>query len=431
MNRVVYDLSRLTTRVLNATPNGIDGIDRLLADHFLEDRQDTHTLLFGPLGPRLFPPGLLPNPTAALAHQWDAPSAVPDRLVAALRGAIAPGRPAQRLDFALPGRSRRIVGALGAYGLKFGAAPAKAAPPGAVYLNATHFPLESPRHVAWLDARPDIRPIFFIHDLLPITAAETFWRGEPEQHARRLALLPRRGAGALVTSRNVADDLAAHMRSLGRTNLPIHMAHPPVAPIFRAPCPPDPRLAGKPYFVACGTIEPRKNHMLLVDIWRRLVAERGPKAPKLVVVGKRGWRCAEIVAALADPALGGSVIEVVGLSNGGWRALLAGATTLLAPSLAEGFGLPLAEALAAGVPALCSDIAPFREIAGEAVLYLDPRQPTDWAAAIAGLLSSDGEQLAQTRRRLAAHRPVTPEAYFAALDAFLEEVAAAPDTGGR
>ena len=128
MNRVVYDLSRLTTRVLNATPNGIDGIDRLLADHFLEDRQDTHTLLFGPLGPRLFPPGLLPNPTAALAHQWDAPSAVPDRLVAALRGAIAPGRPAQRLDFALPGRSRRIVGALGAYGLKFGAAPAKAAP---------------------------------------------------------------------------------------------------------------------------------------------------------------------------------------------------------------------------------------------------------------------------------------------------------------
>ncbi|MCC0003922.1 MAG: glycosyltransferase [Methylobacteriaceae bacterium] len=427
MNRVVYDLSRLTTRVLNATPNGIDWIDRLLADHFLKDRADESCpLLFGPVGPRLFAPGLLPNPTAALARQWDAPSTLTGALVEALRRPIAPGTPAPRLDLSAPGRPRRIADALGAYGLKRGADPAAAAPRGAVYLNAAHYPLESTRHVAWLDARPDIRPIFFIHDLLPIAAAEAFWRGEPERHARRLALLARRGAGALVTSRSVADDLADHMRRLGRPDLSIFQAHPPVAPVFRAPCPADPRLADAPYFVACGTIEPRKNHMLLVDVWRRLVAERGPSAPKLVVVGKRGWRCAEIVGALADPALGGAVIEVAGLSNGGWRALLAGATALLAPSLAEGFGLPLAEALAAGVPALCSEIAPFREIAGEAALYLDPRQPEDWAAAIPDLLAPDGERLGQARRRLGVHRPVTPEAYFAALDNFLEQIADAP-----
>ena len=128
MNRVVYDLSRLTTRVLNATPNGIDWIDRLLADHFLKDRADESCpLLFGPVGPRLFAPGLLPNPTAALARQWDAPSTLTGALVEALRRPIAPGTPAPRLDLSAPGRPRRIADALGAYGLKRGADPAAAA----------------------------------------------------------------------------------------------------------------------------------------------------------------------------------------------------------------------------------------------------------------------------------------------------------------
>lgn len=423
MSQVVYDLSRLTTRVLNATPNGIDWIDRLLADHFLRDRaNETHPLLFGPTGARLFPPGFLPNPTDPLSRQWDTPPAVPDPLVKALARPIAPGRPAPRLDFSQPGRARRIAGALGAYGLKLGANPITAAPRGAVYLNATHYPLESARHVAWLEARPDIRPVFFIHDLLPVEAPDSFWRGEAERHERRLALLARRGAGALVTSRTVAEGLAEHMRRLGRSDLPIFQAHPPVAPIFGASCPRDPRLGQTPYFVACGTIEPRKNHALLAEVWRRLVAKHGPAAPKLVVVGKRGWKFMEIVEALADPALGGAVIEVAGLSNGGWRALLTGATALLAPSLAEGYGLPLAEALAAGAPALCSDIAPFREIGGGAAVYLDPRRPEDWAARILDFAAPDNAARAEALRRVTDRQRVRADAYLADLDAFLAEI---------
>lgn len=432
MTRLVYDLSRLSTRVLNATPNGIDWIDRLLADHFLEDcGAETWPLLFGPFGPRLFAPGVLPNPTAALVRQWDAPARIPDALVEALRRPATAGQPGVRLDCAAPGRPRRIAGALGDYGLKRGADPKTATPEGAVYLNTTHYPLESARHVAWLDARPDVKPLFFIHDLLPITAPETFWRGEPRRHARRLGLLARRGAGALVTSGAVAAELAAHMRSLGRPDLPIFQAHPPVAAIFQAPCPPDPRLADTPYFVVCGTIEPRKNHLLLVEVWRRLVARSGPSAPKLVVVGKRGWKSEEIAAALADPALGGAMVEVGGLSNGGWRALLAGAGALLGPSLAEGFGLPLAEALAAGTPVLCSDIAAFREIGGEAADYLDPRRPEDWAARITAFLDRGGAVRAEARGRAGLHRPVAPEAWLAALDGFVKEIAGAPPVSGH
>lgn len=424
---VVYDISRLSTRVLNATPNGIDWIDRLLADHFLGDHQrETFPLLFGPFGPRLFAPGLLPNPTAALARQWDAPPALPDPLLDALRRPIAPGAAAIRLDFTPPGRSRRIAGALGDYGLKLGADPRTAAPRGAIYLNAPHYPLEHARHIAWLEARPDVKPVFFIHDLLPATSPETFWRGEPERHTRRLALLARRGAGALVTSRSVAAELDAYMRRLGRTDLPIFQAHPPVAPIFRTPCAPDARLEGAAYFVVCGTIEPRKNHVLLAEVWRRLVRELGRAAPRLVVVGKRGWHCDEIVASLADPALQGSIIEVAGLSNGGFRALLAGATALLAPSVAEGFGLPLAEALAAGTPAICSDIPPFREVGGEAPDYLDPLRQQDWARRIMDFLDRDDTTLAAALGRVRARRPTEPAAYFAELDRFLDQIARSP-----
>lgn len=416
MSAILYDLSRLTTRVLNPTPNGIDWIDRLYADHFLDDgNTPTYPLLFGPFGPRLFAPGALPNPTAALARQWDAPAALPDVLVEELLQPVVPGRASVRLDLQRPGRPRRIAGALGAYGLKFGANPRFASPKRAVYINATHYPLEFPRHVAWLEDRPDVKPVFYIHDLLPTTAPQAFWRGEPEKHARRLDLLARRGAGAIVSSRETEAELDSHMRGLGRTDLPILRAQPPVAAIFREPCPPDPRVVAKPFFVVCGTIEPRKNHLMLVDVWRRLVATYGPSAPKLVVVGKRGWRCEPIVAALADPALGGAVIEVAGLSNGGWRALIASARALLAPSLAEGYGLPLAEALASGVPALASDIAPFRELSGEAAVFLDPLRPEEWVEHVTRLVDGDPGAV----ERATTYQTPSPDTYFRELDLFI------------
>ncbi len=69
-----------------------------------------------------------------------------------------------------------------------------------------------------------------------------------------------------------------------------------------------------PYFVVCSTIEPRKNHLLLLHVWRELVRRDGADAPKLVIVGSRGWKF-EAVAALLDrsPALRGHVVEVSGL----------------------------------------------------------------------------------------------------------------------
>src|SRR5581483_8051415 len=127
---------------------------------------------------------------------------------------------------------------------------------------------------------------------------------------------------------------------------------------------------GAPYFVCVGTIEPRKNHLLLLNVWRRLAERLGAAAPRLVLVGQRGWENEQVIDMIErSPAVRGLVEERNDLSDAAMAKLLAGA---LAPSFGEGYGLPLVEALALGVPALASDIPAFREVAGGVAELLDP-----------------------------------------------------------
>ncbi len=420
----IYDVSRLSTRTLNATPNGIDWIDSLLADYFLSPSGGgASALLFGFLGPRLFPPGRLANPVRALDQAWgrdaqECAGAIPEWLISALTG----DRDAAGLRIGAPGAIRRearrlgrVARSLGTYGFSPGRDPEKSAPSGAVYLNASHFPLEQPRHVRWLEQRRDIRPVMFVHDLLPVLRPDLFWSGEPGRHDRRLAFLARRGAAAIVASSAVESLLDDHMKKSGRRDLPILRAPPPVLPLFRRPCPLDPRLARANFFVVCGTIEPRKNHLLLIEVWRRLAGARGADAPRLLLVGKRGWRCDDIVASIRDPALRGLVIEASGLSTAAYRGVLAHARALLSPSLAEGFGLPVAEALAARIPVIASAIAPHFEQGGQAPVYLDLHRPEDWFLAVEDFARADSSARAEALVRLDACHPVDPAAYCATL----------------
>jgi glycosyltransferase involved in cell wall biosynthesis len=87
------------------------------------------------------------------------------------------------------------------------------------------------------------------------------------------------------------------------------------------------------------------------------------------------------------------VRELAGLSDGAVAALLDGARALLFPSLAEGFGLPLVEAMARGTPVVCSDLPVCREVAGPAALYLDPRDTAAWASVILRLRDDKGTRV--------------------------------------
>src|SRR5205823_1812943 len=122
-----------------------------------------------------------------------------------------------------------------------------------------------------------------------------------------------------------------------------------------------PIRAAVPYFVVLSTIEPRKNHELLLRLWQRLAERHGAAAPRLVLVGHRGWEN-DAVFKLLDSLRGNSphVVECPDLDDAALAAVLRGARALLSPSFAEGFGLPVVEALALGTPAIASDIAAHR-----------------------------------------------------------------------
>ncbi len=152
----------------------------------------------------------------------------------------------------------------------------------------------------------------------------------------------------------------------------------------------------RPYFVCVGTIEARKNHRLLLDLWRRLAAECGDRAPLLRLVCRRGYGSDGMAADLR--ALRHVVIEQPDLSDTAMTALLAGARALLLPSFAEGFGLPVAEALSLGVPVLCSNLAALRESGGGVPDYLDPADRAAWHRAVLDYASDSSRRRAQLAR---------------------------------
>ncbi len=189
--------------------------------------------------------------------------------------------------------------------------------------------------------------------------------------------------------------------------------------------PPEGRDA--PYFVCVGTIEARKNHLLLLNLWRRLAAELGPAAPRLVLIGQRGWLTQNVIDMLERcPALRGLVIERNALPDAEMARVIRGARALLLPSFAEGFGFPVIEALALGVPVLCSDLPALRETGGAVPDYLDPLDGRGWRTAILDYAAPQSPRREAQLRRLADWRPPRWEDHFAAVRRLIAQIAEPP-----
>jgi len=142
----------------------------------------------------------------------------------------------------------------------------------------------------------------------------------------------------------------------------------------------------KPYALYVGTVEPRKNLKTLLDAWEGLPADaRG--AYDLVVAGAWGWGDDAILRRLK--AGDGGVRYLGYVAEADLPALTAGAEVFVYPSLYEGFGLPLAQAMAAGVASITANVSSMPEVAGEAALLVDPRSPAELQAALRQLLESE------------------------------------------
>jgi glycosyltransferase involved in cell wall biosynthesis len=264
-----------------------------------------------------------------------------------------------------------------------------------------------------------------VHDLIPITLPEYASAKGALRHRRRVDAFAKLADGIIVNSNATAQELMPYLRQ--GVDMP---------PILSAPLGidtplPDANFAApsQPYFVYVGTIEPRKNHLLLLNIWRALVQRLGAGAPTLVLVGRRGWENENILDMLDRcPALNGKVLEYNGLPDNAVAKLLSGARALLFPSFAEGYGLPLAEALGLGVPAICSDLPALRQVGGEAPEYLDPLDGMGWQRLILDFADDNSLLREAQLNRIKSWWSPSWEHHFSLVDPWLQQVVRAPAT---
>ena len=177
----------------------------------------------------------------------------------------------------------------------------------------------------------------------------------------------------------------------------------PATGVLQAPAVAGDNLPEPGFVLAVGTLEPRKNLPRLVDAYRSLPADlRG--AHPLVVVGARGWRTGETLAALRS--LGRDCVLLGHVSDAELAELYRRCAVFCYPSLGEGFGLPVLEAMAVGAAVLTSNVSSLPEVGGDAVEYADPRSASEIAAALERLLRSPA------RRRELGERAAARAARF-------------------
>ena len=425
---IVLDICHLSLGFWRDTPAGVDRVDASFAAHFLTaSAPNRKALLFTPIGPRAVRIADARRIFEGVQIHWrETQRPEEDGAFARVRDAligVPPARPrrspnaalSQRFSEALRISARAALLHAGAWG------QIAAINSNAVYLNVSQYPLSRPGYFRWLQERRDVKPVFMIHDLLPIEYPEFFRTDSVKRHARGLNVFAEIAAGAIVSTPAVADALLAYLQRLGRKTLPLLIQPLPVSPTFHGPREHDEGLAAQPYFIICGTIEPRKNHLLLLNVWRELARLCGSATPKLIVAGARGWENENIVDMLERcPAIHDHVIEASGLSTPSLKRLIDNARAVLMPSFAEGYGLPVAEALAAGTPVLASDLPSLRVMAGSAITWLDPVDGLGWLAAIRRLSE---EPAHWTRfRRDQPFEAFSSKAYFQQIEAFLSTI---------
>src|SRR5438309_1862711 len=138
---------------------------------------------------------------------------------------------------------------------------------GSMLLNIGHSGPEQPQYVAWLRRR-GLRPVFMIHDVIPVTHPEYCRPPERQRHMRRLDAVLRTASAVITNSGATLRALSEYARSRGLA-MPPTIAAPLAASAFSADS--EQRPLAEPYFVMLSTIEPRKNHWMILQVWRRLV----------------------------------------------------------------------------------------------------------------------------------------------------------------
>jgi len=239
------------------------------------------------------------------------------------------------------------------------------------------------------------RVVGIVYDLIPLDYPQFFKPPFPAKFADWLATLTDHADSFLTISESVRSRLVSYLHEQGKSakntesfrlgaDLPQRKAGGDVRPelrsVFEASKP-------RPTYLTVGTIEPRKNHQYLLDAFDQLWDQQTPI--QLCIVGRQGWKCDDIVDRIRKHRLFNSALFWFdNLDDNELDYCYRHARALIAPSHAEGFGLPIVEAQLHGLPVLASDIPVHREVGGAACIYFDIGSPKQLRAELT--LLTDG-----------------------------------------
>lgn len=403
--RLFLDISRLVFGTWRGMPTGIDRVELAYAQYWLKhDPERVTFLLRGKVGAFVaVPQKLVRELILALEARrlgglgWQDSSKVSASIA---RAAIT------RLSF---GRGMREV------------ANMLSAEKDIAYLLVSHMGADRPAPIAALRSK-GAKFVPLVHDLIPVAYPEYASPDGVKRHMQRIEAFVGLADGIITNSSTTAGDLS-HFLPQGPRRPDIVTALLGVdqcSTDMNFPIPSD------AYFVCIGTLEPRKNHLLLLNTWRVLAERLGPDTPKLILIGRRGWENENVLDMLERcQALAGLVREYPNLPDSAVARLLQGARALLFPSFTEGYGLPLAEALALGVPAICSDLPALREVGGDVPEYLDPLDGLGWRHLILSFMEEDSPVRAAQMRRMKRWEQPNWENHFSIVDPWLRQLARA------
>jgi glycosyltransferase involved in cell wall biosynthesis len=170
------------------------------------------------------------------------------------------------------------------------------------------------------------------------------------------------------------------------------------------------KLQGKRFALYVSTIEPRKNHRMLYQAWDEGMRTKCLDAARdrLVFVGRRGWAIDDLLREIeTNPLTRDTIVLLHDVADAQLTALYRACAFVVFPSLYEGFGLPLAEALGYGKLCISSNSGALAEIGGDLVMRLDPKDTLAWASTIARLMTSQSEIREWEVRVRSFYRPTT------------------------
>ena len=225
------------------------------------------------------------------------------------------------------------------------------------------------------------RSVITVLDLAFMKFPETF----KTLHRRRLVWFTknavRRADRIIAISGSTQSDLC-ELLQVPRENIAvIHLGVDHA--IYRPDVQPHRRVA--PYFLSVGALQPRKNYVFLIRAFKRLCAQY-PEEVDLLIVGQRGWLWEPIEEEARKPPFAERIHLLGYVPDEELPGLYAGALAAVFPSLYEGFGIPVVEAMACGCPVIAADRSSFPEVVGEAGILLDPTDELPWVRAMERML---------------------------------------------